>query len=162
MRKRPPTMNRRRPFDRQAARRDAQCKAQSLEVIATARALEASAPCSCGECDACVDLALLGGIAATLASAGATLANVTERVRTARKRPKTDERPRCGARCRDGHACRAAALWLPGDPAPRNGRCRLHGGLSTGPRTAEGKARALAALAKVNAARRAAAKDRER
>ncbi len=93
MRKRPPTMNRRRPFDRQAARRDAQCKAQSLEVIATARALEASAPCSCGECDACVDLALLGGIAATLASAGATLANVTERVRTARKRPKADERP---------------------------------------------------------------------
>ena len=41
--------------------------------------------------------------------------------------------PRCGARTRSGGCCR--------QPAMRNGRCRMHGGLSTGPRTAEGLAR---------------------
>jgi hypothetical protein len=41
--------------------------------------------------------------------------------------------PRCGARTRASCACR--------QPAMRNGRCRLHGGLSTGPRTAEGRER---------------------
>ena len=38
--------------------------------------------------------------------------------------------PRCGARTRNGTPCRA--------PAMKNGRCRLHGGKSTGPRTKEG------------------------
>jgi hypothetical protein len=42
--------------------------------------------------------------------------------------------PRCGARTRCGGACR--------QPAMTNGRCRMHGGLSTGPRTPEGLARA--------------------
>ena len=39
----------------------------------------------------------------------------------------------CGAKARqNGHkACK--------QPAMKNGRCRLHGGLSTGPRTKEGK-----------------------
>jgi len=41
--------------------------------------------------------------------------------------------PRCGARTRAGCSCR--------QPAMRNGRCRMHGGLSTGPRTAEGRER---------------------
>src|SRR6478672_4571503 len=41
-----------------------------------------------------------------------------------------DSAPRCGAKTRRGTACQA-----PGMP---NGRCRLHGGRSTGPRTAEG------------------------
>ena len=40
---------------------------------------------------------------------------------------------RCGAKCRKGTACRA--------PAMANGRCRMHGGKSTGPRTKEGLAR---------------------
>jgi hypothetical protein len=44
---------------------------------------------------------------------------------------------RCGARTRVGTPCRR---W----PMP-NGRCRLHGGCSTGPRTAEGLARLAAA-----------------
>ncbi len=44
---------------------------------------------------------------------------------------------RCGARTRAGTPCRR---W----PMP-NGRCRLHGGCSTGPRTAEGLARLAAA-----------------
>ncbi len=38
--------------------------------------------------------------------------------------------PRCGARTRRGSSCQS--------PAMPNGRCRLHGGKSTGPRTAEG------------------------
>jgi hypothetical protein len=41
--------------------------------------------------------------------------------------------PRCGARTRCGGACR--------QPAMPNGRCRLHGGLSTGPRTPGGLVR---------------------
>jgi len=41
--------------------------------------------------------------------------------------------PRCGARTRSGGCCR--------QPAMRNGRCRMHGGLSTGPRTEAGLTR---------------------
>ena len=41
---------------------------------------------------------------------------------------------RCGAKCkRTGLPCRA--------PAMSNGRCRMHGGKSTGPKTAAGKKR---------------------
>ena len=40
----------------------------------------------------------------------------------------------CAARRKyDGQPCQAKAL--------ANGRCRLHGGMSTGPKTAEGRAR---------------------
>jgi len=45
--------------------------------------------------------------------------------------------PRCGAKTRAGCACR--------QPAMTNGRCRLHGGKSTGARTADGRRRAGAA-----------------
>ncbi len=38
--------------------------------------------------------------------------------------------PRCGARTRASTACQG--------PAMPNGRCRMHGGLSTGPRTPGG------------------------
>jgi len=38
--------------------------------------------------------------------------------------------PRCGAKTRKGTSCKA--------PAMKNGRCRLHGGKSTGPKTPEG------------------------
>ena len=47
--------------------------------------------------------------------------------------PLAQSCPRCGARTRAGLACRS--------PAMANGRCRMHGGTSTGPRTAEGLAR---------------------
>jgi hypothetical protein len=57
------------------------------------------------------------------------------------------ELPLCGARCRDGHACRAKAAW--DGIRPYNGRCRLHGGLSTGPRTQEGRDRLSAATKKM-------------
>ena len=62
-------------------------------------------------------------------------------------------RPQCGARCRDGHPCAAPAVWSTSTGAPRNGRCRMHGGLSTGPRTVEGRARVAAATRAANAAR---------
>ena len=39
-------------------------------------------------------------------------------------------------------------IWDDVHDRPRNGRCRNHGGLSTGPRTAEGRARAAEALAR--------------
>lgn len=49
-------------------------------------------------------------------------------------------RVQCGAkRHRDGQPCQAKS-----EPGKR--RCRFHGGRSTGPRTPEGKARALANL----------------
>ena len=38
--------------------------------------------------------------------------------------------PRCGAKTRQGKHCMA--------PAMKNGRCRMHGGKSTGPKTMEG------------------------
>jgi hypothetical protein len=60
------------------------------------------------------------------------------------RKPKA-ERLRCGARCRDGHACVATPVWHRDAPTARNGRCRMHGGLSTGPRTPEGKERVRAA-----------------
>ena len=47
-------------------------------------------------------------------------------------------RTRCGARTRQGTACQKP-------PLAGKTKCRLHGGLSTGPRTAEGKARIAAA-----------------
>jgi hypothetical protein len=40
--------------------------------------------------------------------------------------------PRCGAKTRAGTPCRSAAM--------PNGRCRMHGGPSTGPKTEAGKA----------------------
>lgn len=40
----------------------------------------------------------------------------------------------CGAKTRKGTPCRAK-------PIPGKARCKFHGGLSTGPRTPEGKAR---------------------
>jgi hypothetical protein len=47
---------------------------------------------------------------------------------------------RCGASTRAGGACL--------QPAMANGRCRLHGGLSTGAKTAEGKVRQQASVFK--------------
>ncbi len=57
------------------------------------------------------------------------------------------ERPKCGAKCRDGHACKApAVLDTLYNCYVRNGRCRNHGGLSTGPRMTAGKERIAEAL----------------
>jgi hypothetical protein len=47
-------------------------------------------------------------------------------------------RPRCNAQTRSGNSCKLRVV-------PGKCRCRLHGGLSTGPKTPEGKARIAAA-----------------
>lgn len=47
----------------------------------------------------------------------------------------------CGARTRKGTPCQC-------QPVPGKRRCKLHGGLSTGPKTAEGRQRSLEALAR--------------
>jgi len=67
--------------------------------------------------------------------------------------PAKRDRPKCGARTRKGAPCKA--------PSVAGGkRCRIHGGASTGPRTAEGLKRSLAAAnagwQRWNAARQAA------
>jgi len=49
------------------------------------------------------------------------------------------ERVVCGARTQAGHPCRGRSI-------PGKRRCRWHGGCSTGPRTTEGRARAMANL----------------
>ncbi len=46
--------------------------------------------------------------------------------------PLAQSCPRCRARTRAGTPCQS--------PAMPNGRCRMHGGASTGPKTAEGLA----------------------
>ncbi len=61
------------------------------------------------------------------------------------------ERPRCGATCRNGSSCQAPPVWDKRRDCPVNGRCRIHGGLSTGPKTEEGRRR----IAESNRARAA-------
>lgn len=51
----------------------------------------------------------------------------------------------CNARTQSGRPCRAVKL--------AHGRCKWHGGLSTGPRTLEGKARCTMNLPSVRMAR---------
>jgi hypothetical protein len=54
--------------------------------------------------------------------------------------PLAQRSPRCGARTRSGNPCKS--------PAMANGRCRMHGGKSTGPRTVEGLERMRSAKMK--------------
>ena len=65
---------------------------------------------------------------------------------------KKIDRPRCGSRTRKDTPCQAPAVWDKANDKPRNGRCRLHGGLSTGPKTEEGRRRSLEALRRGHAA----------
>lgn len=67
----------------------------------------------------------------------------------ANKRARNTPRPgeRCGAKTRRGTPCQCKALG--------NGRCKLHGGKSTGPRTADGKRKAAANLPSLNSSARA-------
>jgi len=50
-------------------------------------------------------------------------------------------RPQCMARRRDGRRCQGKVTWDTEHDRPRNTKCRVHGGLSTGPRTPEGRQR---------------------
>ena len=63
--------------------------------------------------------------------------------------PPLMDGPLCGAKTRTGRPCRGVAMRRrSGGPlvtggirldVPRYGRCRMHGGASTGPRTPEGE-----------------------
>lgn len=66
----------------------------------------------------------------------AALQQVVAANQRARNTPMHGEK--CGAKTRRGTSCQCKAL--------ANGRCRLHGGLSTGPKTDEGRKRAAANL----------------
>jgi hypothetical protein len=65
-----------------------------------------------------------------------------------------DKATRCGAWTRRGTPCRC--------PAMPNGRCRLHGGLSTGPKTAAGIERIRQAVTKHGAYSKVAKAERRR
>ena len=56
-------------------------------------------------------------------------------------------RPLCGAKCRsrNGRSCKAQVVVNSKTGKPINGRCRMHGGLSTGAKTQEGKDKSRAA-----------------
>ena len=72
-----------------------------------------------------------------------------ERVQLCELRRARNHGPRCGAKTRTGSPCKRK-------PELGKRRCRNHGGLSTGARTPEGRARALAALARGREQRRRA------
>ena len=72
--------------------------------------------------------------------------NAMHSVRTVGIGPAEERKLNCGARTRAGGACRCTRL-LKGD------RCKLHGGRSTGPRTAEGKAHVASNFRAVSASR---------
>lgn len=75
-----------------------------------------------------------------------------ERRRQSSRQPAKLQRDSCGARCRDGHACRARTAINP-HTGRLSRRCRMHGGHSTGPRTEAGRANSLAALHRARTAR---------
>jgi hypothetical protein len=52
---------------------------------------------------------------------------------------KKSMRPKCGAKTRKGTPCQAPPVWRRLEDRPRNGRCKLHGGLSTGAKTEAGR-----------------------
>ncbi len=80
-----------------------------------------------------------------------TAASMTPAWRSNWKPPKR-ERSRCGARTRAGHPCRRL-------PVEGKQRCRNHGGLSTGAKTAKGKERVTANLAKTRSWQKRKAKE---
>jgi hypothetical protein len=55
--------------------------------------------------------------------------------------PKTPrkERGKCGAKTRKGLPCNAPPAWNKATDKAKNGRCKLHGGLSTGAKTEAGR-----------------------
>jgi hypothetical protein len=62
------------------------------------------------------------------------------RLKNGNRAGNPDNAPRCGAKTRRGTPCRSAAM--------PNGRCRMHGGCSTGAKTPEGIERIRAARTK--------------
>ena len=74
---------------------------------------------------------------------------LAQEARRGRSRPSPTTPATCGAKTRAGTPCRCLAL--------RNGRCKLHGGMSTGPKTPEGRQRVTDGHARYFARKRAEA-----
>lgn len=55
----------------------------------------------------------------------------SHRLKNGAKAGNPNKAPRCGAKTRGKTSCKS--------PAMKNGRCRMHGGTSTGPKTILGK-----------------------
>lgn len=55
--------------------------------------------------------------------------------------PKRSRKNRgiCGAKTRKVTSCNAPPVWNKMADKPKNGRCKLHGGMSTGARTESGR-----------------------
>ena len=55
--------------------------------------------------------------------------------------PKTQRKKRgkCGAKTRKGTPCNAPPVWDKLTDKAKNGRCKMHGGLSTGAKTEAGR-----------------------
>lgn len=70
---------------------------------------------------------LLAGLAAVVARADELTRRNAEARRRAWRRPPKRDRPRCGARRRDGSTCKAPVAWPHGSRTPGK-RCRQHGG----------------------------------
>ncbi|WP_374939083.1 HGGxSTG domain-containing protein [Legionella bozemanae] len=62
--------------------------------------------------------------------------SITEQPKLSRK-----FRSICGAKTRKNTSCQAPPVWNKVKDCAVNGRCKLHGGLSTGPRTEAGRDR---------------------
>ncbi len=54
------------------------------------------------------------------------------------KKPRKS-RGTCGAKTRKGLPCQAPPVWNKSTDKAKNGRCKLHGGMSTGARTDKGR-----------------------
>lgn len=67
--------------------------------------------------------------------------NFNIRISLFAKSPKTrrSERGTCNAKTRKSTLCQAPPVWDNFSDAAVNGRCKLHGGLSTGPKTEPGR-----------------------
>lgn len=50
-----------------------------------------------------------------------------------------NKRGKCNAKTRKETLCQAPPVWNISEDRATNGRCKLHGGLSTGPKTESGK-----------------------
>ncbi len=61
-------------------------------------------------------------------------------------RKKYKHRPQCTAKTRTGRRCECRAVYDYTNKRVRNGKCYMHGGLSTGPLTKEGRRKSLSKL----------------
>ena len=105
---------------RHRARRNSRKSARRLEIKETSQS----------ECSVTYDTSTRASWGLT----GITMLTYAAVISYLRRRPRRKDRPRCGAKTRAGRPCRMRVEF-------GKARCRLHGGLSTGPKSQAGRAR---------------------